>query len=238
MILYAAVCGLWIPINMWMMPWHSLKIGQVGSPQARPCNTSISAPMGNHCHAAGVPVQHEAMGVQGDREIRAGPAGQGGAHVGTGQPRSQLQLREGQGPRLREALQGYNPFITCHDLWPLVSLRSRCCCLNACCRQTPAVFVQAGARLWMRTLRWPTWGSGPRARTTPQTALTLAGSTTHRRCLLRYSPRLCLERHPLPAPGRHSRCAADGTHLLVCSKHLSLALRIPKSKRLQRCAAS
>lgn len=30
--LYAAVLGLWIPLNFWMMPWHALRIGQV-----RPC---------------------------------------------------------------------------------------------------------------------------------------------------------------------------------------------------------
>lgn len=27
--LYAVVCFIWIPLNMWMMPWHSLRIGQV-----------------------------------------------------------------------------------------------------------------------------------------------------------------------------------------------------------------
>lgn len=29
MILYAVVCGLWIPLNFWMMPWHALQVGQV-----------------------------------------------------------------------------------------------------------------------------------------------------------------------------------------------------------------
>ena len=29
LIVYAAICGLWIPINFWMMPWHALQIGQV-----------------------------------------------------------------------------------------------------------------------------------------------------------------------------------------------------------------
>lgn len=28
-ILYAVVCGLWIPLNFWMMPWHALQVGQV-----------------------------------------------------------------------------------------------------------------------------------------------------------------------------------------------------------------
>lgn len=29
LIVYAAICGLWIPINFWMMPWHALQIGQI-----------------------------------------------------------------------------------------------------------------------------------------------------------------------------------------------------------------
>ena len=29
MILYAAVCGLWLPLNFWMMPWHAMQVGQV-----------------------------------------------------------------------------------------------------------------------------------------------------------------------------------------------------------------
>ena len=29
MILYAAVCGLWMVLNFWMMPWHALQVGQV-----------------------------------------------------------------------------------------------------------------------------------------------------------------------------------------------------------------
>ena len=28
--LYALVLGVWIPLNFWMMPWHALRIGQVG----------------------------------------------------------------------------------------------------------------------------------------------------------------------------------------------------------------
>lgn len=31
MILYAVVCFMWIPLNLWMMPWHSLHIGQVSN---------------------------------------------------------------------------------------------------------------------------------------------------------------------------------------------------------------
>ena len=29
MILYALVCGLWMALNFWMMPWHALQVGQV-----------------------------------------------------------------------------------------------------------------------------------------------------------------------------------------------------------------
>lgn len=29
MILYAAVCSLWMVVNFWMMPWHALQVGQV-----------------------------------------------------------------------------------------------------------------------------------------------------------------------------------------------------------------
>ena len=29
MILYAVVCGLWMVLNFWMMPWHALQVGQV-----------------------------------------------------------------------------------------------------------------------------------------------------------------------------------------------------------------
>ena len=31
MILYAMFCILWIPLNLWMMPWHSLHIGQASN---------------------------------------------------------------------------------------------------------------------------------------------------------------------------------------------------------------
>lgn len=33
--LYAAACGLWIPLNFWMMPWHALQVGQVTPGAAR-----------------------------------------------------------------------------------------------------------------------------------------------------------------------------------------------------------
>ena len=29
LIIYSAVCALWIPANFWMMPWHALQIGEV-----------------------------------------------------------------------------------------------------------------------------------------------------------------------------------------------------------------
>ena len=29
MLLYAAFIGLWVPLNFWMMPWHTLRVGQV-----------------------------------------------------------------------------------------------------------------------------------------------------------------------------------------------------------------
>ena len=29
MLLYAAFIGLWVPLNLWMMPWHTLRVGQV-----------------------------------------------------------------------------------------------------------------------------------------------------------------------------------------------------------------
>lgn len=29
MILYALFCGLWIPVNFLMMPWHAVQVGQV-----------------------------------------------------------------------------------------------------------------------------------------------------------------------------------------------------------------
>ena len=31
MILYALVCGLWMALNFWMMPWHALQVGQVSA---------------------------------------------------------------------------------------------------------------------------------------------------------------------------------------------------------------
>ena len=29
MLLYAVFIGLWVPLNFWMMPWHTLRVGQV-----------------------------------------------------------------------------------------------------------------------------------------------------------------------------------------------------------------
>ena len=29
MLLYAVFIGLWVPLNLWMMPWHTLRVGQV-----------------------------------------------------------------------------------------------------------------------------------------------------------------------------------------------------------------
>lgn len=34
LIVYAAICALWIPINFWMMPWHAIQIGQVSAQHA------------------------------------------------------------------------------------------------------------------------------------------------------------------------------------------------------------
>ena len=28
MLLYAVFIGLWLPLNFWMMPWHTLRVGQ------------------------------------------------------------------------------------------------------------------------------------------------------------------------------------------------------------------
>lgn len=43
MFTYAGICGLWIPLNFWMMPWRPIAIGQVCWPNSLSCDGPYSA---------------------------------------------------------------------------------------------------------------------------------------------------------------------------------------------------
>ena len=42
MLLYAVFIGLWVPLNFWMMPWHTLRVGQVPPQLARASGCPVS----------------------------------------------------------------------------------------------------------------------------------------------------------------------------------------------------
>ncbi len=47
MLLYAAFIGLWLPLNFWMMPWHTLRVGQARprAPRAAAPRPALATPM-------------------------------------------------------------------------------------------------------------------------------------------------------------------------------------------------